>query len=363
MDIKKIDRNFETSFEAPSDVEWFSVREEPFKTYGIFYSESEGLYRRMPKDVADATSPGVAFLSLHSAGGRVRFATDSPYVIVRAVEAFEEPFSHMAICGKHGFTLIGNNRFCGTYMPQYRHFVEGEKSGTIVFDGMKTPWLDGEEAPYEMELHFPLYCIVKEVYVGLKKGCKLTAPKPYKHEKPVLFYGSSITQGGCASKPGDDYVARLSRMLDTDFINLGFSGSARAEDVMIDYLSSLDPSVFVMDYDHNAPDAQHLEKTHHKLYKAFRSAHPSTPIIMMTMPTIEGYEAKPWNTDRYKTILASFDKARASGDENVYLVDCYGCFGKLYNGEWGTVDDCHPDSLGFLRMAEAVYPVLSKLLK
>jgi hypothetical protein len=86
MDIKTIDKNFDTSFVAPDDIEWFSIREMPFSVHGVFYSEEEGLYRRLPKDVADATNEGVSYLSTKTAGGRVRFATDSPYVVVR-VEA------------------------------------------------------------------------------------------------------------------------------------------------------------------------------------------------------------------------------------------------------------------------------------
>ena len=83
---------------------------------------------------------------------------------------------------------------------------------------------------------------------------------------------------------------------------------------------------------------------------------------MMTMPTIAGYEDRPWYKSRREEILKSFATAKDLGDENLYLVDCYGCFGESISGECGTVDDCHPDSLGFLRMAERVYPLLNKLL-
>ena len=364
MTIQAIDKNFDASFEAPSDIVWFSVREAPFQTYGICYSEEEGLYRRLPKAVADAVSPGVAHLAKHTAGGRVRFATDSPFVMLRAVEPYEEPFSHMTVCGKYGFTLFSDNRFCGTYMPSYPQLWQAvtEEPHRIVFDGIRYPPFYQEGRLCQTELFFPLYSAVNEVYVGLKKGSVLAEPIPYSYPSPVLFYGSSITQGGCAGKPADDYVNRLCRMLDTDILNLGFSGSAKAEQTMVEYLSSLNPSVFVMDYDYNAPDAAHLSQTHFALYQAFRAAHSETPIVMMTMPAIAGYEEKPSLQDRRAVIDESYQKAKASGDRNVYRIDCYGCFGALQNGECGTVDDCHPDSLGFLRMAERVYPLLYALL-
>lgn len=360
MILKHLDRNFDTSFECPQDIEWYSIREKPFKTYGIFYSEKEELYRRLPEEVANNVSEAVSTLSKQTAGGRVRFTTNSPYVVLSAKEPFSLPLSHMAICGTHGFSLFANGRFVGTFRPQWEKFLQSEKS-TIVVDGIKNPYVLADE-PYQAELFFPLYSAVKEVFVGLKKGCILRESKEYTHITPILFYGSSITQGACATKPGDDYVNRLSRMLDTDILNLGFSGNALAEPEMREYLTSLSSSIFVMDYDYNAPTVEYLEKTHYKLYETFRFVHPVVPIVMMTMPTIDGYEQRPYNADRKKVIFESFNRAKARGDNNVYLVDCYGCFGNLENGECGTVDDCHPDSLGFLRMAQRVYPLLNQLL-
>ena len=365
MDIKNLDKNFDTTFVAPEDIEWFSVREVPFSVHGVVYAEDEGLYRRLPKEIADATNEGVAHLSKNTAGGRVRFSTNSPYVAVRVEEPFEIPFSHMTIAGKNGVSVFANGQFAGTIMPSYEQIVNGDPArggnGTIVFDGIKYPYRKTEKI-YQTEIFMPLYSAVNNVYVGLKKGSILGAPNAYKHTKPVLFYGSSITQGGCASKAGDDYVNRLCRMLDTEILNLGFSGSARAEEVMAEYIARQDVSVFVLDYDHNAPNAEHLAKTHFALYETVRKVNPTTPIVMMTMPTIEGYEEREWYQPRREEILKSFAKAQALGDKNVYLVDCYGCFGALEIGECGTVDDCHPNSLGFLRMAERVFPVLNDLL-
>ena len=323
MDIKKIDKNFDTSFVVPQDIEWFSIQGDPFVTHGVYYSKEEGLYRRLPKEIADATSEGVAYLSKNTAGGRVRFCTDSPYIVVRMEEPFEQPASHMTIACKCGISLFADKKFMGTIMPSYEQIVKGDPAlggnNKIEFDGIK---YSTQREPYQVEMFLPLYSAVNSVYIGLKKGCVLQAPSEYKHTKPVLFYGSSITQGGCAGKPGDDYVNRLCRMLDTDILNLGFSGSAKAEQVMAEYIANCNPSVFVLDYDHNAPDAEHLAKTHFALYERVRKAHPITPIIMMTMPAIDGYQERDWNKPRREEIFKSFEKAKGMGDENVYLIDC-----------------------------------------
>ena len=364
MDIREIDKNFDTTFVAPEDIEWFSVQNLPFSIHGVVYSE-EGYYRRMPKEIAEQISVGVEHLSKNTAGGRVRFATDSPYIAIRVEELFDEPFSHMTIAGKSGVSLFADKSFIGTIMPSYQQIITADTSlggnGIIEFDGIKYPYMVDREV-YQVEIVLPLYSIVKNIYVGLQKGCSLQEAKPYKHTSPILFYGSSITQGGCASKPGDDYINRLSRMLDTEVVNLGFSGSALAEPAMAEYIANQNASIFVLDYDHNAPTAEHLQKTHFALYEIVRKANPTTPIIIMTMPAMGGYEKRPFFKSRIEEILKSYERAKELGDKNVYFIDCYGCFGDSKNGESGTVDDCHPNSLGFLRMTERIYPLLNKLL-
>lgn len=365
MDIREIDKNFDTSFTPPEDIEWHSVRELPFSIHGVFYSEDEGVFRRMPREIDDAINERVSVLSRYTSGGRVRFATDSPYIAVRVEEPFVAPVSHMTMAGKYGLTVFADSSYKKTIMPSYEAIVNADASrggdGKIVFDGISRRISENGET-CQIEIFMPLYSSVSAMYVGVKKGCVLKESREYKYKKPMLFYGSSITQGACASKPGDDYVSRLSRMLDSDFINLGFSGSARAERVIAEYIADQDVSVFVLDYDHNASELEYLSKTHFSLYETVRGKNPDTPIIMMTMPTVEGYQNKPQNRARRDIIFETIERAKALGDSNVYLVDCYGCFGECENGECGTVDGTHPDSLGFLRMAERVYPVLNKIL-
>ncbi len=365
MDIRKIDKNFDTSFRYPEDMEWLSVRELPFSVHGVTYSEEEGIYRRLDRAVAEATNGGVAALSKNTSGGRVRFATDSPYIVVRLEEPFAVPTSQMTFAARFGASVYANGVFEGVIAPIYEQIIAADPkrggTGKLVFDGIRRPYRESPDV-YQVELCLPISTQVNAIYVGLQKGCPLQAPKAYKHQAPILFYGSSITQGSCACKPGDDYISRLSRMLDTDVINLGFSGNAMAEPAIANHLAAQDPSVFVLDYDYNAPDAEYLKKTHYPLYETVRRAHPTIPIIFMTMPTAEGYQNRPWFRERREVILESVARAKAAGDENLYFVDCYGIFGELHNGECGTADTCHPDSLGFFRMAERLYPILNKLL-
>lgn len=354
-------KHFKPSFPVPDDLEWHSVREHPFQTFGIFYCKEEGKYHRIPKRIGDNTNQTVAWLASHTAGGRVRFITDSPYIALRCVQPYREPIPQMTMVATNGFTLAVNKKFCCTFTPSYRDFVAADPalngSGEIVFDQICRPDTD---APYEATLYFPLYSDVNEVLIGLARGSELKAPPPYAHVKPILFYGSSITQGLCAGKPGDDYINRLSAWLDSDILNFGVAGSAQAEQTIVNYFAKLDASVFVLNYDYNAPDVEYLAKTHYPMYETVRKAHPETPIVFMTRPHFS-YGRKNENAERYKVIENNFKRASVT-DRNVYLVDCYGCFGMNGQNDSGTIDDIHPDSLGFFRMAKWLYPVLHPLL-
>ena len=149
------------------------------------------------------------------------------------------------------------------------------------------------------------------------------------------------------------YQAIISRTFNYDYINLGFSGSAKAEDEMIEYIKNLDMSIFVYDYDHNAPTIEHLEKTHEKMFKAIREKNPLLPVIIMSRP-------KHFLTAEEKVrrgiIETTYKNAISSGDKNVYFLD--GEALTLLCKDSGTVDNCHPTDFGFASIAKALSDVI-----
>jgi len=173
-----------------------------------------------------------------------------------------------------------------------------------------------------------------------------------------LFYGSSITEGSCYSTVSNAYVSTLSRWLDFDFYNMGFSSNAKGELVMADYINTIDMGVFVYDYDHNAPTVEHLRNTHKPFFDRIRQAYPHIPILMMTRPAeIYTEEIK----ERREVVRATYDAAVAARDKNVYFID-----GETFYGEADrnicSADGCHPNDLGFYRMAGVIRPVLKEIL-
>ena len=347
--ISKIDKNFEVkSVNDREDTAYINATDPCFELNGVFFAD--GKYRRMPEEVAKEVSWGVLGLSSHTAGGRLRFKTDSSYVILKATLGEIGKMPHFALTGSAGFDLYercgdAQNYYC-TFVPQFD--VTETIDGAVDFGGNKMR---------EFTIDFPLYSEVTGLYIGLQNTARVEKPTPYKYEKPVVFYGSSITQGGCASRAGTSYEGFISRRLDTDYVNLGFSGNAKAEETMAEYIKNLDMSVFVYDYDHNAPDTEHLRATHEKMFKTVREANPTLPIVIMSRPRfyLTADEEK-----RLEIIKETYNNAVNSGDNNVYLLTGPELMAEARDE--GLVDGCHPTDLGFASMAKALGDLLEKIL-
>ena len=128
---------------------------------------------------------------------------------------------------------------------------------------------------------------------------------------------------------------------------------------MAEYISGIDMSVFVYDYDHNAPTAEHLANTHETFFRVIREKNPTLPVVMMTRPSITYTEE---HKKRREIVRATYEKARAAGDENVYFIDGEKFFGDE-DRELCTVDRVHPNDLGFYKMASVVEPVIKEILE
>lgn len=343
--IYEIDKNFQVKTgTAHRDAVFLDPRLEPFRIYGLTYEN--GVFRRMPQATAKSVNPGVYYLHTNTAGGRLRFRTNSPYVIVNTVMSGVDQMHHFPLTGSAGFDLYADGEYACSLMP-----------GADMRKGYESAAEFDDDRMREITIHFPLYANVKSLAVGVAKDAALLPAAPYRNAPPVVYYGSSITQGGCASRPGNAYTNILSRMLNADHINLGFSGSARAEDEMNAYLAGLDMSVFVLDYDHNAPDAAHLERTHEKLFLTVREKRPDLPVVMLTRPK---FTLTKEELNRRAVVYRTYENALAAGDRNVYFMD--GPALMALAGNEGTVDGCHPNDLGFYSMAKALYSVLNGLL-
>ncbi len=353
MKITELDHNMAPTGGYTEGMVFVNPLQAPFRLYGLLPpSEEIPYYRRMPCEIAERVSIGVRELNYHTAGGRIRFCTDSSRIAIRTRQSAPSRISNMTMICAAGFDLYadsenGSSRCYGVFVPPY------DKE-----DGYESIMWFPKKRSHTVTIHFPLYGRVSEVLIGLDADAMLGEAEPYTVEKPILFYGSSITQGGCASHSGTSYQAQLSLELGFHYRNLGFSGNAKGEAAMADYIASQDMSAFVFDYDHNAPSTDALAKTHEPFFQTIRKAHPHLPILMVSRPFPHLSEEE---NRRLAVITQTYENAKAKGDKNVWLLNG-STFFPDDAAESALVDMCHPNDLGFYYMAKAMKPIIKEML-
>ena len=350
--IAQIDKNFaaEEVTGAP-EKECYPIPHSAFSLFGVRYDEERKCFARMDVSVAEKVSEVLGLLAARSSGGRLAFATDSKLLEIHATYEDFCNMPHMALAGSSGFSLFAETedgwRFVKSFAPQ-----PWENKG---FTAQTS--LPGKMTKYL--LYFPLYNEVKSLSIYLTKGAGVERVYPYREVAPILYYGSSITQGGCASRPDTAYPALIAKKNGIDYINLGFSGNAKGEEGIAEYLAGIDCSLFVCDYDHNAPSVEYLQDTHYAFYKKYRALRPTTPILFISKPDISGNQDEK---ERLKIIRATYKKAKKEGDKAVYFLPGT----RFYRGKDKgifSVDGCHPTDLGFQRMATEIYKKIIKIDK
>lgn len=343
-DAAGIDQNFAAQAVLREGMAYYDA--EDFDVYGV--KRLDGVYRRMRYEDALAIGEKVAMISSECAGGRVRFATDSPTVAIcveyRSVSKVPN-YSHTATMG---FDLYAGSRYVGCFVPP----MEAERTLEGVMEVAEKPSMT------EYTLNFPICSEVSRLYIGVKEGCTIGKASGYSIKKPVVFYGSSITQGACASRPGNTYENRISRALDCDYLNLGFWGNARGEKELAEYVAGLEMSAFVYDYDYNTPSVEHLQATHERMFQIVRQRNPQLPIVIVSAPKYA------WNStfeQRLSIIRQTYQNAVAAGDRHVRFLSG----NEMLKGikDVAFADNVHPGDSGFLRMAKYIGEALKELME
>lgn len=325
----------------------YSAFEAPIKVFGIPFFEETKTFDRIPAYEREKLPNPL--LGKRAAGARIGFKTDASEFTVKVTLKTLFVDIGMSLFAAQGIpVMIGErqkSKYAGVVFPPDYDTKVYEKTFTKdpVMEDV-TLWVLRNEEIENIEIFVPEDATVLE-------------PTPYKHGVAV-YYGSSITEGGCSTLVTNSYVALLSRWLDLDYIDLGFSGNAKGETEVADYINKLDMKVFVMDYDHNAPDVAHLENTHEAFFKRIRELNPTLPVLFMTRPN---FDYSPDAKERREVVKTTYLNALKNGDKNVYFIDGETLFGDE-DRELCTVDRIHPNDLGFYKMAKTILPVMKKIL-
>lgn len=310
-------------------------------------------YERLPDSLQHISRKPLWDLGRNSAGLALRFRSNSTCIAARWEVRGNRSMNHMTPTGIKGLDLYclqdGEWIFAGSGRPQ------GKVNKATIVKNM---------LPQEREylLYLSLYDGVTSLAIGVDSLSEILQPAVDlpRREKPIVFYGTSILQGGCASRPGMAHTNILERRLNRECINLGFSGNALLDLEIAHLMASVDASMFVLDFVPNATVEQMRERAD-EFYSIIRRKHPHTPILFIEDPI---FTHSPFDTriakevkDKNETLNAIFQSLKQRGEKNIYFLSSRDIIG--HDGE-ATVDGIHFTDLGFMRYAEVLYPILKK---
>ena len=362
IDIKKVDSNF-INEEVQDGILYIDPRiNNAIKIYGLNYFESDKRYHRLPKELDEVLPKlegSVDVLAGNSSGGIAAFYSNTNVLKIKVKLSFKFHMGHMPYTGQAGFDLYIGKSYQDMHFYRTSNFDFNKNEYEFTYFNHEN--LSNENKLYV--LNFPLYATVEEVLIGVSKDSNITPCNDlFKNNDKIVFYGTSITQGGCASRPGMSYTQILSRKLGIECLNYGFSGNGKGHIEIAHTLSKInDVKMFVLDYEANVT-FDRLKATLDNFVKALRKNYSTTPIVIISK--IRMYlEFHDENYIKNEKRIRNYQKnyVKNSNDENIYYIDGAKVFGKRNISEM-TVDGCHPTDYGFISMAEYLYPIINKIL-
>jgi lysophospholipase L1-like esterase len=340
---------------------WHSPNRPPFRLCGFAWFSRDGKYRRLPAEPDYPIRPAVDSLADCTAGGQIRFRTDARTIAIRAELSGSNSMYHMAPTGQCGFD-------CYLAKPGETWLYAGTARVALGETRIEHRFLDAPDLHGELKdvlINFPLYQGVQIVEIGLNEGAAVEETASIREKRKVIMYGTSITQGGCASRPGLLPTNVWSRRFPFEFINLGFSGNGKGEAEIARIIAQIeDPALLILDYVSNAESLEKYAATLPAFVRIYRERHAGVPILILSrIPyAADRHDARSRHLrERYRDIGREVtERLRLAGDRRIFFYDGTDLLGEDF--EECTVDGTHPTDLGFMRIADKLTPILADLL-
>jgi lysophospholipase L1-like esterase len=335
----------------PSDLDWHDVRQAGIEGRG--FNDTENYFDRLPARAKDIVRPEVWGLSHDSSGMSVDFVTDADAIYVRYVLVKESlAMPHMPATGVSGLDLY-------SWVTDDWHWAATLQPRTQKIEAALIQRMPRQQRRFR--IHLPLYNGVKSFEIGVPRGSTIQMPGP-RPIAPILFYGTSITQGGCASRPGMAFPSILGRRLARPILNFGFSGNGRMEVEVAKFLAELDPKIYVLDCLANMANLPITQRTE-AVVRLLRESRPDTPILIVEERPPSDAAVLPHRLEAHiehcAELRAAFDNLTKAGVKHLHYRTGDDLIGN--DGE-ATVDGSHPTDLGMVRYADALEGDLKKLL-
>ncbi|MCM1260364.1 MAG: SGNH/GDSL hydrolase family protein [Prevotella sp.] len=359
-----LDKNFDIPLTPIVGTKWIDPLTADVQFYGLNWIQEEHLYQRLSRkweEEIGKVSPKVVALSKHTAGGQLHFITNSSCLVIHA------KVHHMA--GISGMTFVAQGGFDCYVGKDYDSLMFYDSSRFAV--GMQeyeyTLFKDLKQEERLIVLNFPLYGGVEHIEIAIDEGAYIHKPlENFSNHDKIVYYGTSITQGGCASRPGLCYTNLLSRAMKAEIINFGFSGNAFGEAVVAEMMASIEnASMFVLDYEANGGTNGKLEATLENMIQIIRMHYPNKPIVVISRIKYLFDDLNPDTLGKKREKIRLFQQQLvqrlSKKDHHIYYINGAKLLGDDYH-EY-TVDSIHPNDLGFKKMASHLEKEFKKIMK
>lgn len=346
-----IDKNFNLQDNITNNIKWINpISSDRISIYGFNWIKEDRIYRRLPLSSfskIEESCPKINQLSNYTSGGQIHFWTNSKNLYLKAKIKDKASISLMSAITQAGFDCYVGPNYDNLLFYNTANFNVGTSE-------YQSKLFNNEVGKKLVVLNFPLYGAVEEVLLGIDDNSYVEKPNEFDSKGRIVIYGTSITQGGCASRPGLSFTNILSRRLKREFLNYGFSGNAFGEIEIANIIASIqNVKMFILDYEANGGTNGKLALTLENFIKTIRLQNPGTPIVVMSRIK---YLFDDLNKDlgkrRAKIRQFQIDMVKYFnniGDHDVYFIDGSKLLGKDYH-EY-TVDSIHPNDLGFMKIA------------
>ena len=342
-------------------------------------------YARWPSQAEPDLNPGEWSYGLHSAGLFVQFFSNATsihlnYTLRNLYAPYATPFANLSPLAASGCDLYAYDTIQRAWRWVASSFESIDSSNGIVvespFFSNATGWPVGPapaissfEGVTNFRLHFPNYNGVLSLSIGVPIGASLISDLSWNESSPVVWLGTSITQGGVVSRPGQAYVSRLSSNLPRPVHNFGLCGSCRLEPGLALWLTNMPrvPSVLVISCTENmsveqvqvntVPFVQAVRKVWGKdLPIVLVEPIDDTPSWLQGNSTYQRPQLRAALYQSYQTLVAGGDTALTYVTGSKLTANADDVFEEL------TYEGVHPLDRGHALIATAMNSILTPLV-
>lgn len=347
---KELDKNFMVNKINNEEFTFYPYT--AFKLEGFpWYKTDKKLYR-LPVSIMPMLEEGRREISKSSGGGCIRFKSNTKNLALNVTYERRRHSPGMPQVSDAGFDLYIKENGKWIFINMFRPDVKDTELNMV-----RELFTDGNM--HEFALYFPLYSLPDKINIGFDIGARVSADVDKRRiEKPILFYGSSVTNGGCVARPSTTYSATICRKLDAHLVNMGYSGNCHGEPEIAEAIADLDLAMFVSEFDHNMKSPETLAKRHGRFIDIIRKKNPNLPIILMTRPFFVEYRREQ-TTAMMNVIKAKYESMVAKGDKNVYFISGMDIFDMEDRYDY-SIDGVHPTDLGNRVMGMKILELIEK---